>query len=68
MAQGWRIISARGTEDLVGGRFEPVMEFTVKTEDGTTNTFRLPTANYNAMTVEATVSEWYDRHTAILNL
>jgi hypothetical protein len=70
MAQGWRIDagSVRGAEDLVGGRFIPVMEFSVTTDDGATNRFRIPTAQYNEPTVLATVQEWYDRHRAVISL
>lgn len=70
MANGWRIDpgSVRGTEDLVGGRFIPVMEFSVSTDDGASNKFRIPTAQYNPATVESTVQEWYDRHRAIIGL
>lgn len=68
MADGWQITGARGTEDYIGGRFVPVMEFTVVTADGTTNTFRLPTAQYTPENVAATVNEWYARHLAVIGL
>jgi predicted nucleotide-binding protein (sugar kinase/HSP70/actin superfamily) len=68
MADRWRITSARGTEDLIGGRFVPVMEYTVMTVDGATNTFRTPTAQYSAESVRATVDEWYERHAAVMGL
>lgn len=62
MADGWRIVATRGTEEPVNGRFVPVMEITVEADDGTQNNFRIPTAQYNADAVRAAVQEWYDRH------
>lgn len=70
MAQGWRIVpgSTRGTDDLISGRFVPVMEYTVETIDGATVTFRTPVAQYNEQNVRATIEEWYARHSEVLNL
>lgn len=68
MAQGWRIVATRGTEEPVNGRFVPMMEITAETDDGTQNNFRVPTAQYNPENVKATISEWYERHMAVRNL
>lgn len=68
MANGWRVVSQRGTEDLVNGKFVPVMEIVVETIDGTTNTFRIPQPQYTAELVRARVEEWYERHQAVADL
>lgn len=68
MAKGWRVVSQRGTEDLQNGRFVQVMEVVVQTDDGTSNTFRIPTTQYTATSVAAVVDEWYERHQAVANL
>lgn len=68
MANGWRVIGQRGTEDLIGGRLVPVMEVNIQTDDGTTNQFRVPVAQYTAEGVKALVDEWYERHQEIASL
>lgn len=68
MAGGWRVTGARGSEDIVNGRFVPVMEVSVTTDDGTENRFRIPTAQYTPDTVKATIDEWYNRHMGIMGL
>lgn len=68
MPNGWRVTGTRGTDDLVGGRLVQVMEVQIETDDGATNIFRVPAAQYTPDTVRAVVNEWYDRHRAIINL
>lgn len=68
MPQGWHVVGSRGSEDIVNGRWIPVMEVTVQTDDGTENRFRIPTAQYNEANVNNVVGEWYTRHISVMNL
>jgi len=68
MANGWRVTGQRGTEDIVNGKFVPVMEVSVSTDDGTTNTFRVPQAQYTPKSVAAIVDEWFERHQGVAGL
>lgn len=68
MADGWRVTGQRGTEEPINGKFQAVMEVNVVTDDGTTNTFRIPTTRYGAEAVKAMVDEWFERHQAVANL
>lgn len=66
--RGWQVVSQRGTEDLVNGRWTEIMIVTVQTADGTTKDFRIPQANYTTEGVAAIVDEWAERQKAIANL
>lgn len=65
---GWRVVSQRGTEDLVNGRWTQVMVVGVQTDDGTTNDFRIPMAQYTKESVAAEVNAWFERHQDVANL
>lgn len=66
--RGWRVVSQRGTEDLVNGRWTDVMIVSVQTDDGTTKDFRIPAANYTVEGVAAEVEAWAERQKAVANL
>lgn len=69
MADGWRVVSQRGTERLTAaGKFEQGVEVSVETVNGTPNTFFIPQAKYTADYVQATVDEWAERERAVHNL
>jgi len=68
MANGWQVTGQRDSEDLVNGRFVPVMVVSVLTDSGTPMTFRIPVTRYSGPAVEALVTEWYERHQAVANL
>ena len=69
MAQGWRVVSQKGTERLQpGARWEQVMEVTVVTDAGTSKTFDIPLGSYTADYVRATVDDWYAHEQAVNNL
>ncbi len=68
MPAGWRVVSQRGTEDIVNGKFVQVMEIVVETTDGATNTFRVPQTQYTAELVKAKVNDWYERYQSVVDL
>lgn len=45
-----------------------VMIVNVQTDDGTTKEFRIPEAKYTVESVNALISEWYEKQQAIANL
>lgn len=68
MPQGWHVTGAKGSEDIVNGRWVPIMEVTVLTDDGTENRFRIPTAQYNEANVRSIVDVWYQHHLGVMGI
>lgn len=68
MAEGWRVTSQRGTDDVVNGQFIRVMLVAVTTDQGVTNEFRVPLSQYTPENVKAIVDEWFERTQGVANL
>lgn len=69
MADGWAIVDQRGTERLgPAGRFEDVVEVSIRTDRGTTKTFTIPDGMYSVTYVKNLVDEWVTRSNQIHDL